>query len=63
MSLDKGNFGIPKTVLSCLRCLMNTGVAKWTTFKYRLNFHHQMSLGKSKFWHSKICLKLPQMSN
>ncbi len=29
---------------------------KWTTFKYRLELNHQISLSKSKCWYSNNCL-------
>jgi hypothetical protein len=34
------------TVLSCHRCLINTGVKKWTTFEYRLKL---LPTGVSKY--------------
>ncbi len=45
------------TVLSCYRCLVNTGVEKnQLHLNMDLNFYHQMSLGKSKCWFSNNCL-------
>ncbi len=45
------------TVLSCYKCLINTGVEKneqHSNLDY--SFHHQMSLSKSKRWYSNNCL-------
>jgi hypothetical protein len=45
-------------VLSCHRCLINTGVEKikMNNIKYRLNFNHEMSLSNSKCRYSNVCL-------
>ncbi len=43
-------------VFSCHRHLINNGDEKWTTFKCRLKFDHQMSLSEKKIWYSSKCL-------
>jgi hypothetical protein len=45
------------TVLSCHRCLNNTGVDKNEQhLNIDQNFDHQMSLSKSKCWYLNNCL-------
>ncbi len=44
------------TVLSCHRCLINTGVKNEPHFNKENNFAHKMSLSKSKCWYSNNCL-------
>ncbi len=45
------------TVLSCHRCLINTGVEKnGLCLNINQNFDHPMSLSKSKCWYSNNCL-------
>jgi hypothetical protein len=44
------------TVLSCHRCLINTGVKNEQDLNIDQNFDHKMSLGQSKCWYSNNCL-------
>ncbi len=41
---------------NCHKCLINTGVEKWTTLHIDQNFDHEMSLSNSKCWYSNNCL-------
>ncbi len=56
-SIEQRILGTYAAVLSCHRCLINTGVEK---IELHLNidqsFDHQKSLSKNKCWYSNNCL-------